>query len=128
PLVIILHGTDITLVCNDRSYLLITRFGIEQSDAVTAVSEYLRRRTIDEFQIRRSVVVVPNFVDCNVYSPAKDKSIRSKFANEDEGILIHISNFRPVKRVEDVITIFSLVRKIRKARRLLLGDGPYRPR
>ena len=128
PFVTTLHGTDITLVGNDRSYLPITRFGIEQSDAVTAVSEYLRRRTIDEFQIRRPVVVVPNFVDCNVYSPAKDKSIRSKFANEDEGILIHISNFRPVKRVEDVIAIFSLVRKKRKARLLMVGDGPDRPK
>ena len=128
PFVTTLHGTDITLVGNDRSYLPITRFGIEQSDAVTAVSEYLRRRTIDEFQIRRPVTVVPNFVDCNVYGPAKDKSIRSKFANEDEGILIHISNFRPVKRIEDVIAIFSLVRQKRKARLLMVGDGPDRPK
>jgi len=128
PFVTTLHGTDITLVGNDRSYLPITRFGIEQSDAVTAVSEYLRRRTIDEFQIRRPVTVVPNFVDCNTYGPAKDKSIRSKFANEDEGILIHISNFRPVKRIEDVIAIFSLVRQKRKARLLMVGDGPDRPK
>ncbi len=128
PFVTTLHGTDITLVGNDRSYLPITRFGIEQSDAVTAVSEYLRRRTIEEFQIRRPVTVVPNFVDCNVYGPAKDKSIRSKFANEDEGILIHISNFRPVKRIEDVIAIFSLVRQKRKARLLMVGDGPDRPK
>ena len=128
PFVTTLHGTDITLVGNDRSYLPITRFGIEQSDAVTAVSEYLRRRTIDEFQIRRPVTVVPNFVDCNTYGPAKDKSIRRKFANEDEGILIHISNFRPVKRIEDVIAIFSLVRQKRKARLLMVGDGPDRPK
>ena len=128
PFVTTLHGTDITLVGNDRSYLPITRFGIEQSDAVTAVSEYLRRRTIEEFQIRRPVTVVPNFVDCNTYGPAKDKSIRSKFANEDEGILIHISNFRPVKRIEDVIAIFSLVRQKRKARLLMVGDGPDRPK
>ena len=128
PFVTTLHGTDITLVGNDRSYLPITRFGIEQSDAVTAVSEYLRRRTIEEFQIRRPVQVVPNFVDCNVYSPAKDKSIRKKFANEDESILIHISNFRPVKRVEDVISIFSLVRTKRRARLLMVGDGPERPK
>src|SRR5438093_12016707 len=98
PFVTTLHGTDITLVGNDRSYLPITRFGIEQSDAVTAVSEYLRRRTIDAFQIRRSVVVVPNFVDCNVYSPPKAKSIRTKFANTDKGILMHFSYFRPVRR------------------------------
>ncbi len=128
PFVTTLHGTDITLVGNDRSYLPITRFGIEQSDAVTAVSEYLRRRTIEEFQVQRSVSVVPNFVDCNVYGRSPEKGLREKFANPDEGILIHISNFRPVKRVEDVIEIFSLVRKKRKTRLLMVGDGPERPK
>jgi N-acetyl-alpha-D-glucosaminyl L-malate synthase BshA len=128
PFVTTLHGTDITLVGNDRSYLPITRFGIEQSDAVTAVSEYLRGRTIEEFQIKRPVTVVPNFVDCNVYSRSTDRKLRDKFASEDEGILIHISNFRPVKRVEDVIRIFALVRKQRKARLLMVGDGPERPK
>jgi N-acetyl-alpha-D-glucosaminyl L-malate synthase BshA len=84
PFVTTLHGTDITLVGNDRSYLPITRFGIEQSDAVTAVSEYLRRRTIEEFQVQRPVTVVPNFVDCDVYDRATDKGLRRKFANDDE--------------------------------------------
>src|SRR5438067_8965146 len=111
PFVTTLHGTDITLVGNDRSYLPITRFGIEQSDAVTAVSEYLRQRTIQEFQIQRPVTVVPNFVDCNLYKPSADRTLRKKFAADDEGILIHISNFRPVKRVEDVVGIFAHVRK-----------------
>jgi N-acetyl-alpha-D-glucosaminyl L-malate synthase BshA len=128
PFVTTLHGTDITLVGNDRSYLPITRFGIEQSDAVTAVSEYLRRRTIEEFQVQRPVTVVPNFVDCDVYDRATDKGLRRKFANDDEGILIHISNFRPVKRVEDVIAIFAEVRKKQKARLLMVGDGPERPK
>jgi len=128
PFVTTLHGTDITLVGNDRSYLPITRFGIEQSDAVTAVSEYLRRRTIEEFQVQREVIVVPNFVDCNVYGRSTDKNLRSKFAAPDEGILIHISNFRPVKRVEDVIETFSLVRKKTKAKLLMVGDGPERPK
>src|SRR5438876_2667079 len=128
PFVTTLHGTDITLVGNDRSYLPITRFGIEQSDAVTAVSEYLRRRTIEEFQVQREVIVVPNFVDCNVYARSTDKKLRSKFATPDEGILIHISNFRPVKRVEDVIETFSLVRKKTKAKLLMVGDGPERPK
>jgi N-acetyl-alpha-D-glucosaminyl L-malate synthase BshA len=128
PFVTTLHGTDITLVGNDRSYLPITRFGIEQSDAVTAVSEYLRHRTIEEFQVQRPVTVVPNFVDCNVYGKATDKALRRKFASDDEGILIHISNFRPVKRVEDVIAIFAQVRKNRKARLLMVGDGPDRPK
>jgi N-acetyl-alpha-D-glucosaminyl L-malate synthase BshA len=128
PFVTTLHGTDITLVGNDRSYLPITRFGIEQSDAVTAVSDYLKQRTIQEFQIEREVQVVPNFVDCDVYGPPSDRSVRSKFAKEDEGILTHISNFRPVKRVEDVIAIFAVVRKSVKARLLMVGDGPDRPK
>src|SRR5688572_24307945 len=122
------HGKDIQLLGNDLSYLPITRFGIEQSDAVTAVSEYLRGRTIEEFQINRPVHVVPNFVDCSVYSRAADRTFRDKFAAEDEGILIHISNFRPLKRVEDVISIFANVRKQRKARLLMVGDGPERPK
>src|SRR5204862_5825608 len=128
PFVTTLHGTDITLVGNDRSYLPITRFGIEQSDAVTAVSEYLRQRTIQEFQILRPILVVPNFVDCNVYGRSSDRTLRRRFAQDDEGILTHISNFRPVKRVEDVIGIFALVRKERKARLLMVGDGPERPK
>jgi N-acetyl-alpha-D-glucosaminyl L-malate synthase BshA len=128
PFITTLHGTDITLVGNDRSYLPITRFAIEQSDGVTAVSEYLRKRTVEEFQVRRPIVVVPNFVDCSIYGQAQDKSLRGKYASVDEGVLIHISNFRPVKRVEDVIEIFSRVRKRRKARLLMVGDGPDRPK
>jgi N-acetyl-alpha-D-glucosaminyl L-malate synthase BshA len=128
PFVTTLHGTDITLVGNDRSYLPITRFGIEQSDAVTAVSHYLRRRTIEEFQVQREVTVVPNFVDCNLYARSSDQMLRQKFAAADVGILIHISNFRPVKRVEDVIETFWLVRQKRKARLLMVGDGPDRPK
>jgi N-acetyl-alpha-D-glucosaminyl L-malate synthase BshA len=115
-------------VGNDRSYLPITRFGIEKSDAVTAVSDYLKQRTIQEFQIERPIVVVPNFVDCNVYVPASDRSLRKKFAKDNQGILIHISNFRPGKRVEDVVGIFALVRKQRPARLLMVGDGPDRPK
>jgi L-malate glycosyltransferase len=128
PFVTTLHGTDITLVGNDRSYLPITRFGIEQSDAVTAVSEYLKQRTVQEFQIKRTVHVVPNFVDCNVYGRSTDETLRKKFAPGDEPLLIHISNFRAVKRVEDVIGVFALVRKQIKARLLMVGDGPDRPK
>src|SRR5205807_8587957 len=100
PFVTTLHGTDITLVGNDRSYLPITRFGIEQSDGVTAVSEYLKQRTIDEFKTTRPIEVIPNFVDCDVYDRADDPELRRRFAKPEEAILIHISNFRPVKRVE----------------------------
>jgi N-acetyl-alpha-D-glucosaminyl L-malate synthase BshA len=128
PFVTTLHGTDITLVGNDRSYLPITRFGIEQSDAVTAVSEYLKQRTVEEFQIHRSISVIPNFVNCDVYSRSSDVSLRERFARQDEAIFIHISNFRPVKRVEDVIAVFSRVRKACPAKLLLVGDGPERPK
>jgi N-acetyl-alpha-D-glucosaminyl L-malate synthase BshA len=128
PFVTTLHGTDITLVGNDRSYLPITRFGIEQSDAVTAVSEYLKQRTIQEFQIQHAVTVIPNFVDCDVYGRATDRSLRRQYAKDDDAILIHISNFRPVKRVEDVVGIFAHVRKKKKARLLMVGDGPERPK
>jgi len=128
PFVTTLHGTDITLVGNDRSYLPITRFGIEQSDSVTAVSEYLKKRTVQEFQIERPIDVVPNFVDCDIYGRSSDRNFRRKFAADDEGILIHISNFRPVKRVEDVVSIFALVRRKQKARLLMVGDGPDRPK
>jgi L-malate glycosyltransferase len=128
PFVTTLHGTDITLVGNDRSYLPITRFGIQRSDAVTAVSQYLRQRTIDEFQITRPIHVIPNFVDCDVYDRSDNPDLRKRFAQPDEGILIHISNFRPVKRIEDVIEIFSLVRRQSRARLLMVGDGPERPK
>jgi N-acetyl-alpha-D-glucosaminyl L-malate synthase BshA len=128
PFVTTLHGTDITLVGNDRSYLPITRFGIEQSDAVTAVSQYLKQRTVDEFQIRRPIEVVPNFVNCDVYGRSSDEKLRRRFAEPDEGIFIHISNFRPVKRVEDVIAIFSRVRQQCRAKLLMVGDGTDRPK
>jgi L-malate glycosyltransferase len=128
PFVTTLHGTDITLVGNDRSYLPIIRFGIEQSDAVTAVSQYLMRRTVEEFQIKRPISVVPNFVNCDVYSRSEDTRRRDRFAAKDEGILIHISNFRPIKRVDEVIAIFAEVRSHSRAKLLMVGDGPERPK
>jgi glycosyltransferase involved in cell wall biosynthesis len=127
PFVTTLHGTDITLVGNDRSYLPITRFGIEQSDAVTAVSKYLLRRTVEEFQIHRPIAVVPNFVDCNVYNRTADPPMRGRFAESDEAILIQISNFRPLKRIEDVIAIFARFSSI-AAQSANGGDGPERPK
>jgi N-acetyl-alpha-D-glucosaminyl L-malate synthase BshA len=128
PFVTTLHGTDITLVGNDRSYLPITRFGIEQSDAVTAVSQYLKQRTIEEFQIHRPISVIPNFVNCDVYSRSEDRALRRRFANDDQAIFIHISNFRPVKRIEDVMAVFARARREVPARLLLVGDGPERPK
>ena len=126
PFVTTLHGTDITLVGSDRSYLPITRFSIEESDAVTAISEYLRQVTLREFAIQRPVEVIPNFVNCDVFHPAGNASRRVEFAPHGEKILVHLSNFRPVKRVPDVVEIFSCVRREMPAKLLMVGDGPDR--
>src|SRR6266699_905636 len=127
PFVTTLHGTDITLVGLDRSYLPITRFSIEQSDGVTAISQYLQERTLREFDIRNHIEVIHNFVNCDVYQRDPDRAQhRSEFASNDEKILVHLSNFRPVKRLLDVIEIFDRVRKEVPSRLLLIGDGPDR--
>lgn len=126
PFVTTLHGTDVTLVGLDRSYLPMTQFSIEQSDAVTAISEYLSQVTRDEFHPQRKVDVIPNFVNCDLFQPAADLSRRREFAPDDERLLVHLSNFRPVKRVPDVIDIFDRVRAQLPARLLMIGDGPER--
>jgi N-acetyl-alpha-D-glucosaminyl L-malate synthase BshA len=126
PFVTTLHGTDITLVGVDRSYLPITRFSIEQSDGVTAISEYLRTVTLRELNIQRSVEVIPNFVNCDVFQPGDADCRRSEFAPQGEPILVHLSNFRPVKRIPDVIDIFATVRAEIPAKLLMIGDGPER--
>ena len=126
PFVTTLHGTDVTLVGGDRSYLPITRFSIEESDRVTAISEYLRQVTLKEFQIDRPVEAIPNFVNCDVFQPADGRCRREEFARDDERILAHLSNFRPVKRIPDVVEIFELVRREVPAKLLMIGDGPDR--
>jgi N-acetyl-alpha-D-glucosaminyl L-malate synthase BshA len=126
PFVTTLHGTDITLVGIDRSYLPITRFSIEESDAVTAISEYLRQTTLKEFEIQRPIEMIPNFVNCDVFQPGDSKTRRGEFATDREKVLVHLSNFRPVKRVSDVVEIFTLVRKEIPAKLLMIGDGPDR--
>lgn len=126
PFVTTLHGTDITLVGADRSYLPITRFSIEESDAVTAISEYLAGMTRNEFRIQRRVDVIPNFVNCDLFQPASDAARRRQYARDDERLLVHLSNFRPVKRVPDVVEIFSLVRPQVPSKLLMIGDGPDR--
>lgn len=127
PFMTTLHGTDITIVGNDRSYLPITRLGIEESDSVTAVSDYLRNRTVAEFGIKRPIERVYNFVNCDVFHKSLDSRFRSQFAQSDEALVIHISNFRPVKRTQDVVDVFSRIRKKLKAKLLMVGDGPDRP-
>ncbi len=126
PFVTTLHGTDITLVGLDRSYLPITRFSIEESDGVTAISNYLREVTLREFAIHRPVETIPNFVNCEVFTPGNGKRRREEFAPNGEKILVHLSNFRPVKRVLDVVEIFALVRREIPAKLMMIGDGPDR--
>ena len=126
PVVTTLHGTDITLVGADRSYLPITRFSIERSDGVTAVSHYLKRATIETFGIQKDIEVIHNFVNCELYKAGSRPGLRARFAGRGEKILIHLSNFRPVKRTGDVIEIFLRVQRQLPAVLLMVGDGPDR--
>jgi N-acetyl-alpha-D-glucosaminyl L-malate synthase BshA len=127
PFVTTLHGTDITLVGIDRSYLPITRYSIEQSDGVTAISNYLRDRTQRVFDVKNHIEVIYNSVNCDVYNrSAGSEELRKEYAPNNERLLVHLSNFRPVKRLTDVIEIFDRVRKQVPARLLLIGDGPDR--
>jgi len=119
PFVTTLHGTDITLVGMDRSYYPITKFSIEQSDGITAISRYLQEKTVEVFQVSKPIEVIPNFVNCDIYKPKPERRPKEK-------TLIHLSNFRPVKRVLDCIHILKEVRRSTPAKLLMAGDGPER--
>ena len=122
-----LHGTDITLVGQDPSYQSITQFSIQRSDALTAVSEYLRRVTVEHFDIpAERIAVIPNFVDLQEYRRDREPCHRSKLSEPGEKIIMHISNFRPVKRVEDVVRVFAGISQRVRSRLVLIGDGPDR--
>lgn len=121
-----LHGTDITLVGLEPSFLPVMKFSIEQSDGVTAVSRFLREKTTTNYGIDKEIAVIPNFVDTQKYRRIEREDVRSQFASKDEKLLIHVSNFRLVKRVPDVIRIFDEIRKKIPARLILVGDGPDR--
>lgn len=126
PFITTLHGTDITLVGGNRSFLPITRFSIEQSNGATAISRYLHAQTVKEFDIKRPIEVIPNFVNCDLYTRTPDPELQAKWAPGGEPILMHLSNFRPVKRVTDAVEIFALVRAKMPAKLVLIGDGPDR--
>ena len=119
PFVTTLHGTDITLVGADRSYFPITKFSIEKSNGITTISDYMERRTHDVFRVPNDIRVIHNFVNIDLYKPDPNRS-------RTEKILIHISNFRPVKRVLDCIRILAQLRKHGPVRLLMAGDGPDR--
>jgi N-acetyl-alpha-D-glucosaminyl L-malate synthase BshA len=130
PFVTTLHGTDITLVGLDRSYLPITRYAIQESDGVTSISKYLKEKTVGDFGVTRAIEVIENFVNCDVYTPFNDEKkraeARSRLAAPGDAILMHLSNFRPVKRVVDVVKIFAQVVREMPAQLVLIGDGPDR--
>ncbi len=127
-LVTTLHGTDITLVGDHPSFKSITRFSILQSDGLTAVSEFLRDRTEENFGVDAdSIRVIPNFIDTERYRRGRDPCHRATLAPGGEKIVMHISNFRPVKRIPDVVETFARIRKEVPARLVMVGDGPERP-
>lgn len=124
-----LHGTDITLVGLHPSFQAITQFSILRSHGLTAVSDFLKRETVRDFSVPESrVEVVPNFVDTRIYRPGLEPCHRATLAPDGEKIVMHISNFRPVKRVEDVVEIFARVLRQVSSRLVLVGDGPDLPR
>ena len=124
PFITTLHGTDITLLGKDKSFQPVIEFAINQSDAVTAVSESLKEDTYQFFDIKMNIEVIPNFIDPTLYHFAEDIELRAQFAEKDEVIITHISNFRKVKRVEDVIRIFEGIQQQLSAKLLMVGDGP----
>lgn len=125
PVITTLHGTDITLVGADRSYLPITRYALEQSDGVSAISNYLKQATIETFQFDR-IQVIPNFICPSEYKPKLDCDLRKALSPDDAPIMVHVSNFRPVKRPVDCVEIFARVLKQTDARLVMVGDGSER--
>lgn len=126
PFLTTLHGTDVTLVGADPSYLPITRFAIEQSTMVTCISEHLRAETQRVFGVKREIAVIPNFVNCGLYRAEGDPALRARYARPHEKLLVHLSNFRPVKRVTDCIRVLAATAKKLPCKLLLIGDGPDR--
>jgi L-malate glycosyltransferase len=126
PIVTTLHGTDITLVGADNSFAPVVEFSINASDGVTAVSEQLKKETESTFIITRDIEVIPNFIDFSRFKKTNKDHFRKAIAPDDEKILVHTSNFRKVKRVDDVVKIFEKVHKVIPSKLLLVGDGPER--
>ncbi len=128
PIITTLHGTDITLVGKDATYEPVVTFSINQSDIITAVSEDLKKDTYEHFAVTKDIHVIPNFVDLSRFKKQKKDHFKKAICPDGEKLLVHTSNFRKVKRVEDVIAVFSKIRSIVPAKLLLAGDGPERSR
>ena len=126
PIVTTLHGTDITLLGKDTSFKPVIEYAINMSDIVTVVSKDLKNETLAHFNIKKEINVISNFIDYSLYEQNQNLILRNSFASNNEAIITHISNFREVKRVEDVIKIFYQVNKRKKAQLLMIGDGPDR--
>jgi N-acetyl-alpha-D-glucosaminyl L-malate synthase BshA len=126
PFITTLHGTDITLVGKDPTYEPVVTFSINESDAITAVSQNLKEETYKSFKIEKEIHVIPNFVDIKRFYQADKEHFKQMLAPEGERILVHVSNFRSVKRVRDVIRIFEKVKKAIPSKLLMIGDGPDR--
>lgn len=124
PYVTTLHGTDITLVGRDPAFEPVIRFSLNHSNAITSVSESLKKDTLSTFKIDNKITVIPNFINIKEYDTPREHCVARKYAPHGEKILVHISNFRKVKRVEDVIGIFEKVRKQMPSKLILVGDGP----
>jgi N-acetyl-alpha-D-glucosaminyl L-malate synthase BshA len=126
PVITTLHGTDITLVGREATFEPVVSWSINNSDAVTAVSESLKKDTLEHFKIRREIHVIPNFIDFTRFNKQPKEHFKKAIAPNGEKILVHTSNFRKVKRVEDVIKVFCLVNKSLPVKLLMIGDGPER--
>lgn len=126
PVITTLHGTDITLVGREKSFEPVVAWSINQSDGVTAVSGFLRQATLDTFPIRRDIEVVPNFVDLQRFQRQDKEHFRKLIATNNEKLIIHTSNFRKVKRIEDVVKTFEIIHRKVRSKLLMVGDGPER--
>jgi N-acetyl-alpha-D-glucosaminyl L-malate synthase BshA len=126
PIITTLHGTDITLVGKDKSFEPVVSWSLNQSDAITAVSESLRQDTFRHFHMHNEIRVIPNFIDFDRFSKTPREHFRKAVASFNEAIVVHTSNFRKVKRVEDVVKVFAKIRARIPAKLLLVGDGPER--
>lgn len=126
PVITTLHGTDITLVGKDKTYEPVVTFSINESDIVTAVSEDLKKDTYEHFEIIKEIEVIPNFIDLNRFKKQKKDHFKTAICPNGEKLIVHTSNFRKVKRVQDVIAVFDKLRSVVPAKLLLVGDGPER--